>query len=1084
MSAVLNIKGICRYVLALVLIANFCVAAMAQTAQDARQAKIARANRDVAEAAALEQKGGIENTTAAVNKLIPAVAVFAEFGEKELQMTGLAMLGNFQLTINQRDNGTASLTKAVELARDLNKPSMQIILLSQLGEIYFANGKTGTNDKERAKAFIEDAVAVIEKLDPKPDPISYDAYELLGRIWMSLYNPTNARSAFIKAFLLKKDKPAEESIPAIIVFAKHMMDMGFPKLAVAPLEDARKKALAAKLPELEALSTWAIGDLMAGKFRDLPTAKRYLERTEQLVAANPDEALKAKLMMSWGKYYFATFDLQRSAEYFTKALDPKARATPEGLKGEVLLHFGILNYSIGSLEAASQLLTEAARLNAAENRKLMEMESLRYLARCQDAMGKLYDALDTMAKALSARGESGQGYYSSESVAVLIDHADLFIELAEKTQSASAPVDVRLGRARAELEMALRNAQRERMQDLQSLASQRLAYVYSLLGDNAKATGLLNDALVTTRSAGLPVQEASAMTGLMDLSIKMGNSGAAVFYGKSAVNVFQQLRKRISVLAPEIRASYLKTIEGTYRKLASLLIEQGRIGEAEQVLTLLKEEELMEFVRRDDSVAKSMLQTLSLTEDERSAITRYDTIADQITALGKEFDALEQERRNFAVGAFPKQQRYDQVKQQLADASTAFQKFLEGLKLTFGQNNSSVVQVDSGLKKLLADPKNEHVAIVSTIVGDDALNIIVTTRRAQRAHTVKIAAKDISELVVKFRSALTSPQYDPRPSGQKLYDLIVKPIEGDLAGIKANTILWSFDGVLRYLPPAALWDKTNGYLAERFANVMINLASRDGLNAPRTPGQLSALGVGVSKPTEGFSALTAVPDELDCIVSDKTAGILSTKPQCTNGVLTGRKLLDEKFTLANFEGELGRYPIVHIASHFKLTPGDNKNSFLLLGGGDDRKFTVEKLQNEQQMTDVDLIVLSACNTATPGGTKANGLEIEGFGSIAQKEGAKAVMATLWSVADTSTKDFMVEFYRLYGREGLSKADAMRKAQLKLMYGKYSSDQAQKHRADDFLTTNDDSLPKFTPDPNAPFAHPFYWSPFVLTGNWQ
>jgi CHAT domain-containing protein len=61
---------------------------------------------------------------------------------------------------------------------------------------------------------------------------------------------------------------------------------------------------------------------------------------------------------------------------------------------------------------------------------------------------------------------------------------------------------------------------------------------------------------------------------------------------------------------------------------------------------------------------------------------------------------------------------------------------------------------------------------------------------------------------------------------------------------------------------------------------------------------------------------------------------------------------------------------------------------------------------------------------------------------------------------------------------------MRKAQLALMYGKYSADEAQKHRADEFVTAKDQTLPKFTPDPNAPFAHPFFWSPFVLTGNWR
>jgi CHAT domain-containing protein len=33
----------------------------------------------------------------------------------------------------------------------------------------------------------------------------------------------------------------------------------------------------------------------------------------------------------------------------------------------------------------------------------------------------------------------------------------------------------------------------------------------------------------------------------------------------------------------------------------------------------------------------------------------------------------------------------------------------------------------------------------------------------------------------------------------------------------------------------------------------------------------------------------------------------------------------------------------------------------------------------------------------------------------------------------------------------------------------------------------DSAPvaaSFTADPRAPFAHPFYWAPFILMGNWQ
>ena len=46
------------------------------------------------------------------------------------------------------------------------------------------------------------------------------------------------------------------------------------------------------------------------------------------------------------------------------------------------------------------------------------------------------------------------------------------------------------------------------------------------------------------------------------------------------------------------------------------------------------------------------------------------------------------------------------------------------------------------------------------------------------------------------------------------------------------------------------------------------LASRDRLLMAPLKKNWTALGAGVSAPTEGFSALAAVPDELDCIVTD------------------------------------------------------------------------------------------------------------------------------------------------------------------------------------------------------------------------
>lgn len=605
------------------------------------------------------------------------------------------------------------------------------------------------------------------------------------------------------------------------------------------------------------------------------------------------------------------------------------------------------------------------------------------------------------------------------------------------------------------------------------------------------AKELFLNASAVLRQINNRTAHATILSNLMLVEEKLNHPQFAIFFGKKSVNTLQELRGEISGIETELQKSFLSSREEIYRNLAQMLITAGRISEAEQVLAMLKEEETFSYLRRDDKVAKNLLQTVSLTEKERDALTRYEQLADKITEIGNEFDELDAERKTFAAGQFPKQVRYDELKKQLADAKTTFQKFLDELKIKFGQKDERVVSVDSSLQNTLKRLNAKRTAVVSTIVGEKNLHIIVTTAGTQRAHTVDRTEAEINQMVADFRQALTSPingtPFDPRPAGQKLYDVLIKPIEADLKGIDADTILWSLDGTLRYIPTAALWDKDKGYLAERFSNVVLTLASRDTLGLPVADKQnLNALGVGVSKETEGFSALTAVPDELDCIITDAAAKTVSAKPVCQNGVIEGKKLLDEDFTLTAFEDLVGRYPIIHIASHFSLNPGNDNDSFLLLGGGAEKRYTVENLRGVS-LADVELLVLSACNTATPGGEKTNGVEIEGFGAAAQKQGAKSVLATLWAVADSSTRDLMVNFYGLYDKNYMSKAEAVRQAQTAMIYGKYKpADGNAKTRSGVRKTeggANKNQIP-FITDENARFAHPYYWSPFILIGNWR
>jgi CHAT domain-containing protein len=250
------------------------------------------------------------------------------------------------------------------------------------------------------------------------------------------------------------------------------------------------------------------------------------------------------------------------------------------------------------------------------------------------------------------------------------------------------------------------------------------------------------------------------------------------------------------------------------------------------------------------------------------------------------------------------------------------------------------------------------------------------------------------------------------------------------------------------------------------------------------------LGLGVSKAQPGFNALPGVPEELRGIIRDESAKPNSARLNTVmgvEGVLDGTVMLDEAFTSSAMQTALHQhYPLVHIASHFQFHPGNETDSFLLLGDGS--HLTLAQIKSLPNVfSGVDLLTLSACDTAT-GGSGANGREVEGFGVLAQRQGAKAVLATLWPVADESTQILMREFYRLHeANPQWTKAEALRQAQLALLRGDAqvaasSTVQRTSERAD--RKTPATNAPAFTRDPNAKYSHPYYWAPFILIGNWK
>ena len=532
------------------------------------------------------------------------------------------------------------------------------------------------------------------------------------------------------------------------------------------------------------------------------------------------------------------------------------------------------------------------------------------------------------------------------------------------------------------------------------------------------------------------------------------NVRLAIFYGKQAVNTCQAIRGSLQALDPKARRSFLATFSYVYRNLADLLIGQGRLPEAQQVLRMLKEQEFYDFLNpgQDHAATPAPLDTIAPTPHEKMWEGRYEDAAASVTAHARVTAVETQMAADF--------QRPPTAEDALPDTAQAAQ---------------------------LAAALTPGTVAVYTIVAPDRLDLIVVTPAhdgrpaAQVFRSVPITADALYQQVRAFRWALADPAADPRPLAAELYQAVFGPIQNDLDAARADTVLFSLDDALRYLPLAALYDdKTHQYVVQRYATAEITLAAQT--SPATTPATVapSVLGAGVSLSLDGLPALPGVREELDDIIRSDAH---------PSGLLPGTRLLDPDFTRpALLEGlGAGRFPYVHLASHFALHPTD-ANSYLLLGDGT-RLSVADMAADPQRFRGVSLLALSACDTdmevekldgaggggpggagAAPGGAVGAGVIVAGVGRgdagadglVLRADEVAPGLAAAARLAAGTTLDA--------GRVSRPHGPAVRRGRAA--------------RDGDGRPAGRRVPAAVRGGPQGALRTPDYWAPFVLLGNWK
>lgn len=790
---------------------------------------------------------------------------------------------------------------------------------------------------------------------------------------------------------------------------------------------------------------------------------------------------EALTLNNMGRTYADMGQQQKSIEAYTQALGLwRALGHRQG-EASTLNNLGRVYNELGQPQRALELYTQALPIWREVGNLSGQALALNDTGRTHADLGQLKQALDDYAQALALWRQAGNRRGEATTLSNL---GRAWFQLgnmqkALETDNQALPIWREVKEPRGE-----------------ALELSSISRVYFNLGKPEQALPRALAALALVKAAGDPDMQGAIDTNLMVGFRNQHRPQEAIFFGKDAVNSYQQMRRNLSGLDKDLQSGFVQSRSATYRILAELLLQTDQLDEAEHILDLLKEEELKEVVRGAASDAAAKQQSLPLTAAQQKAqdsLAAPEKTAAGLTSICMEYAALLAKDAPTAAEQARMKALDAQIEAGNAEIQSFFEKTLYPELARTGTHANDVLSGEesrvSGLQDTLLS-LGPDVMGIRLLLGDEHAYEIVVTARAQKKFELAVKPDALREKVLAVREQLRSPASDPRKSLQDLYTIVVAPLQQELNDLERNsasqsrapTLLWSLDGVMRYLPMAAMYDGSK-YLAERFNNVLITPESyRHMTAAADAAGTVPhVLAMGLSRSYGGLPALPGVLPELEAVVSDPAVAD-------SHGPLEGRMLSNEEFTLDAMKTQLGagrRFAIVHIASHFVEQTGGGQEPYLMLGGessGDAEGYslTLSKMKNSViNFHGIRLLTLSACSTAK-GDTAANGLEVDSLGMIAQQKDAEAVLATLWDVNDLSTSKLMSDFYlRWVKSPAAGKAEALRQAQLALLRGATGSIQSPPGDRG-FATAASTAKPASMPG----YTHPYYWAPFILTGNYQ
>lgn len=957
-------------------------------------------------------------------------------------------LNNLGLIVAELGNPAEALTyyqRALAIAQDLQDQEQQILVLNNIATRYGDFGQFS-----QALATYEQAMQIAQSINNRQ--LISVVLNNMGSIYRSQGRYQEALKATQESLALAQqigDRFAQ--VNRLSNLAANYVDLDNFSQATQCLQQALELARSLGTKGLESTILNNLADVAAGR-GNLDGAVELQQQALDLSQETGSLSQQATNREGLALIYSAKAEYAKVMQQYNQALALFRQTGQRKEEAEVLNSIGDFYNTIGQYSQALNYYNQALKIAA-------DIQAPSLEASIQASIGNLFlyqkrytEAAPYYQQALTIYqtigDRTGAGFLLQR----------LSIVYREQQQ---------YDQAETVIQQAIQNARDVEFPILEATALQSLGNLQIETKHYSEAQISLQQALIIAKTIAAPQRQAGIWASLGKLAAQQNQPELAIAFYKQAVNQFEAIRSGLHSLPKDQQQSYSDTVAETYRQLADLLLQQNRVLEAQQVLELLKVQELEDYLKNVRGNATTE-QGVVVLRPEAEILQKFNEQQKTAEQLGQELLQLQQISENQRTPA--QQQRLVELVQLQTSLEQQFINFSSSSEVQqwLAQLSPSALRqtVDlttlSGMRDIL---QQRNAVLLYPLVLDDRLELVITTPNSPPLRrTVHVSRQELNQAIAEFRQALTHPDSDAKTPAQKLYQWLIQPIEADLKNANATTIVYSPDGQLRYIPLAALYDG-HQWLVERYQ--INNITEQSLTKFAITPQTQPHVLAGVFADTTLSYPVPNVPEPLHGLASAgrEVNQITALLPNTTS-------LVDRAFTPEAIQTRPSAYNILHFATHAAFVPRFPDQSFILFGNG--TPLTLLQIQ-AWTFSNIDLVVLSACETGVGG--LGNGEEIPGLGYVFQTKGAKAVIASLWSVDDGGTQILMDAFYTAL-KQGYSKTEALQRAQQALITNSLAPVGDSRGGTIE-VVSRETGLP---PEVTSHLSHPYYWAPFILIGN--